>query len=69
MGYASNAAVPAKRERRTKSKPAGKLESRAPFSARRKRAFLTKLQENLADNDPSQEDRRVDEFSDLILGR
>jgi hypothetical protein len=61
--------VPLKRERRIKSKPAKKLESSKPFSASRKRAFLTKLQDNLANNDPSQEDRLVDEFWDLILGR
>ena len=35
----------------------------------RKREFLTKLRENLADSSPGQEDRLVDEFRDLILGR
>ena len=61
--------VPPKRERRTKAKPAKKLESSSSSSTGRKRAFLAKLQENLANDDPSQEDRMVDEFRDLILGR
>ena len=35
----------------------------------RKREFFKKLKENLASNDPKQEDRLVDEFRALILGR
>ena len=35
----------------------------------RKREFFKKLRENLADDDPKQEDRLVDEFRALILGR
>ena len=35
----------------------------------RKREFFKKLKENLANADPKQEDRLVDEFRDLILGR
>jgi hypothetical protein len=35
----------------------------------RKRDFFRKLKENLAANDPKQQDRLVDEFRDLILGR
>ena len=35
----------------------------------RKREFFKKLKENLADDDPSQQDRLVDEFRTLILGR
>jgi len=35
----------------------------------RKRDFFSKLKENLAVNDPKQQDRLVDEFRDLILGR
>ena len=35
----------------------------------RKRAFFKKLKANLASNDGAQEDRLVDEFRDLILGR
>ena len=34
-----------------------------------KRAFFKKLRENLANDDPKQEDRLVDEFRTLILGR
>src|SRR5438093_8519235 len=35
----------------------------------RKREFFKRLKENLADDDPKQEDRLVDEFRALILGR
>jgi len=35
----------------------------------RKRNFFKRLKENLADDDPSQQDRLVDEFRSLILGR
>jgi hypothetical protein len=34
----------------------------------RKLEFIKKLRENLANDDPSQQDRLVDEFRDLILG-
>lgn len=35
----------------------------------RKREFFKKLKQNLANDDPEQEDRLVDEFRSLILGR
>jgi len=35
----------------------------------RKRDFFKRLKENLAHDDPDQEDRMVDEFRTLILGR
>ena len=35
----------------------------------RKREFFIKLKENLADGGPNQQDRLVDEFRTLILGR
>jgi hypothetical protein len=35
----------------------------------RKREFFKRLKENLADENPSQQDRLVDEFRALILGR
>jgi hypothetical protein len=35
----------------------------------RKREFFKKLQENLAIDDPKEQDRMVDEFRTLILGR
>jgi len=35
----------------------------------RKREFFKRLRENLASDDPKQEDRLVDEFHALILGR
>ncbi|HWY48876.1 MAG TPA: hypothetical protein VNX70_15920 [Bryobacteraceae bacterium] len=35
----------------------------------RKREFFKKLKENLADGDPANQDRMVDEFRSLILGR
>ena len=35
----------------------------------RKREFFKKLKDNLADDDPNQQDRLVDEFRTLILGR
>src|SRR5438105_12073913 len=35
----------------------------------RKREFFQRLRENLANEDPKQEDRLVDEFRTLILGR
>ena len=35
----------------------------------RKREFFRKLRANLAENDPGQQDRLVDEFRNLILGR
>jgi hypothetical protein len=35
----------------------------------RKRDFFRKLKENLADDDPRRQDRLVDEFRTLILGR
>ena len=35
----------------------------------RKREFFKKLKENLASDDPKQEDRLVDEFRALVLGR
>lgn len=35
----------------------------------RKREFFKRLRENLANADPQQEDRLVDEFRALILGR
>jgi hypothetical protein len=37
--------------------------------ANRKREFFKKLRENLAEDDPKQQDRMVDEFRTLILGR
>ena len=36
---------------------------------RRKREFFEKLKENLANDDPNLQDRVVDEFRALILGR
>ena len=36
---------------------------------RRKREFFERLKENLANDDPNQQDRVVDEFRALILGR
>lgn len=36
---------------------------------KRKRDFFQRLKENLTDDDPSQQDRLVDEFRTLILGR
>jgi hypothetical protein len=41
------------------------LESQAD----RKRAFFNKLKQNLPNDDPKQQDRLVDEFRALILGR
>ena len=35
----------------------------------RKREFFEKLKDNLANDDPNQQDRLVDEFRTLILGR
>jgi hypothetical protein len=35
----------------------------------RKREFFKRLKENLANDDPAQQDRLVDEFRALILGR
>ena len=35
----------------------------------RKREFFKKLKENLTNDDPNQQDRLVDEFRTLILGR
>jgi len=35
----------------------------------RKRDFFSRLKENLANDDPDQQDRMVDEFRALILGR
>jgi len=35
----------------------------------RKREFFNRLKENLANNDPKLQDRLVDEFHTLILGR
>jgi len=35
----------------------------------RKREFFRRLKENLAEDDPKQQDRMVDEFRSLILGR
>ena len=35
----------------------------------RRRAFFTKLKKNLASDDPNQQERLVDEFRTLILGR
>jgi uncharacterized protein YlaN (UPF0358 family) len=35
----------------------------------RRREFFKRLKENLANDDPKQEDRLVDEFRALILGR
>ncbi len=35
----------------------------------RKREFFKKLRENLANNDPKQQDGLLDEFRTLILGR
>jgi hypothetical protein len=37
--------------------------------ASRKREFFKKLKENLAKDDPQEQDRVVDEFRTLILGR
>jgi len=37
--------------------------------ANRKREFFKRLKENLAGDDPKQQDRMVDEFRALILGR
>ena len=36
---------------------------------RRKREFFRKLKDNLANDDPQQQERLVDEFRTLILGR
>jgi site-specific recombinase len=35
----------------------------------RKREFFNRLRENLENDDPKQQDRLVDEFRTLILGR
>jgi hypothetical protein len=35
----------------------------------RKREFFKRLKENLANDDPNQQDRVVDDFRALILGR
>jgi hypothetical protein len=35
----------------------------------RKREFFKRLKQNLADDDPGNQDRLVDEFRTLILGR
>ena len=35
----------------------------------RKREFFGKLKDNLANDDPNQQDRLVDEFRTMILGR
>ncbi len=35
----------------------------------RKREFFRRLKENLANDDPVEQDRLVDEFRSLILGR
>jgi len=35
----------------------------------RKREFFKRLKENLANEDPNKQDRLVDEFRTLILGR
>jgi hypothetical protein len=35
----------------------------------RKREFFKRMKENLAQDDPAQQDRLVDEFRSLILGR
>jgi hypothetical protein len=35
----------------------------------RKREFFKRLKENLATNDPNEQDRMVDEFRALVLGR
>jgi hypothetical protein len=35
----------------------------------RKREFFSRLKENLANDDPNQQDRLVNEFRALILGR
>jgi len=35
----------------------------------RKRDFFRRLKDNLANDDPNQQDRMVDEFRTLILGR
>ena len=37
--------------------------------ANRKREFFKRMKENLATDDPKQQDRMVDEFRNLILGR
>jgi hypothetical protein len=37
--------------------------------ANRKREFFKRLKENLAEDDPKAQDRMVDEFRTLILGR
>jgi hypothetical protein len=37
--------------------------------ANRKREFFSRLKENLATDDPKEQDRMVDEFRALILGR
>src|SRR5450631_1899464 len=37
--------------------------------ANRKREFFRRLKENLAKDDPKEQDRMVDEFRTLILGR
>ena len=37
--------------------------------ANRKREFFKRLKENLAHDDPKEQDRMVDEFRALILGR
>ena len=36
---------------------------------RRKREFFGRLKENLANDDPNQQDRLIDEFRALIFGR
>jgi hypothetical protein len=37
--------------------------------ANRKREFFKRLRENLAEDDPKEQDRMVDEFRTLVLGR
>ena len=37
--------------------------------ANRKREFFKRLKENLAEDDPKEQDRMVDEFRTLVLGR
>jgi len=40
-----------------------------PLKSTRKCEFLTKLRQNLANDDARDQERLVDEFRDLILGR
>jgi hypothetical protein len=48
--------------------PKGLTRVRLESQANRNREFFKRLKENLAENDPKEQDRIVDEFRSLILG-